>query len=115
MSSLLESSRLAPDTVSMYTAPLLYDLEHSIQDVNTDIDDNIENKMKHTWKAKFDELVCNKLFGNDLYKIIRIVSVLKEEDYKDYNDLDEQAKILLDYAVSHSKQWLIDNTSDNNH
>ena len=41
---------------------------------------------------------------------MEVISILKENDYKNYSDLGEQAKTLLDYAVTHSKQWLRDNS-----
>lgn len=109
MNSLLEASKQAPETVAMYTAPLLYDLINTVHDISTDPDDDIKNKIKRVWSAKFDEEIGKRLFGNDLKKIMKIVTVLEEKDYKNYSDLDEQTKILLDYAVTHSKQWIRDN------
>jgi len=87
----------------MYTAPLVYDLN------NVTFDDEEDGKRRRGWKAGFDEEIGKMLFGNNLQKIMKVVSILEEKDYKNYSDLGEPAKTLLDFAVTHSKQWLLDN------
>jgi len=100
--SLIKASPKAPVIIAMYTIPLVYD-------VNNVAFNGEDNRIRHGWKAGFDEEIGKMLFGDNLQKIMEVVSILKEDDYKNYSDLDEQAKILLDYAVTHSKQWLMDN------
>ena len=100
--SLIKASPKAPVIIAMYTIPLVYGL-------NNLIFDDEDGRKRQGWKAVFDEEVVKMLFGDNLQKIMEIVSILKENDYKNYSDLDEQAKTLLDYAVTHSKQWLLDN------
>lgn len=100
--SLIKASQKAPAIIAMYTAPLVYDLN------NITFKDE-DDKMRQGWKASFDKEIGKMLFGDNLQKFMKIISILKEDDYKNYSDLDEQAKTLLDYAVTHSKQWLLDN------
>ncbi len=100
--SLIKASPKAPVIIAMYTTPLVYSLN------NATFDDE-DNRIRHGLKAGFDKEIGKMLFGDNLQKIMEVISVLKENDYKNYSDLDEQAKIILDYAVTHSKQWLLDN------
>jgi hypothetical protein len=102
--SLVKASQKAPITIAMYTTPLVYDLN------NVTFDDE-DSGIRHGWKVGFDEEIGKMLFGDNLQKIMEVVSILKENDYKNYNDLGEQAKTLLDYAVTHSKQCLLDNST----
>ena len=100
--SLIKASQQSASIVAMYAVPLMYKLNDEVVK---------PEKLRLIQKAGFDEARGTELFDNDLPKLMKVVSILKEDDYKNYSDLDEQAKILLDYAVTHSKQWLQDNSS----
>jgi len=105
--SLVKASVKTPAIVAMYAAPLVYNLIHRSYDPLANGDEN-DTKIRYSWASVFDEKIAKMLFGDDLQKIMKIISVLQEDDYKDYR-LDEQPKILLDYAITHSKQWLKEN------
>lgn len=99
--SLIKASTIEPAIIAMYSAPLIYD-------INNITTHDAAHGMMHGWEVTFDSKISELLFGDNLKPIMEIISVLKEEDYKDYKNLDEQAKKLLDYAVTHSKQWILD-------
>lgn len=93
---LVEASKKAPKLIAMYCVPLVYDLEHII-----------EGKYRNTWEAKYDDEVATLLFGDKLIDVIRNISTLSEDDYSAY-ELESQTKVILDFAVVHSKKWLND-------
>jgi hypothetical protein len=100
---LIKTAKNAPTIIPMYTAPLMYDANMSFQD------DEEENQRRQGWVARFDETIARMLFGDDLLKIMKVISALKEDDYKGYSEIDGQARAILDFAVIHSKQWLKEN------
>lgn len=93
---LITSAKSNPKLIAMYSVPLMYDLQR-IFDRETQI----------THQAAFDEVISKLLFGNQLTIMMQVVASLSEADYADY-DIDEQARVILDYAIVHSKKWIAD-------
>jgi hypothetical protein len=106
--NLLEDAvKINPTVVAMCTVPLVYNLKDMTYDKGIS-DDDTDLGVTHGWSGEYDEEIATKLFGDDLPKIMKVISALKEDDYKGYSEIDVQAKAILDFAVIHSKQWLLD-------
>lgn len=99
---LITASEINSKLVAMFIVPLLYDIQMSTTG-DGDLEDETP-KLKHGWKARYDETVASLLFGERLPEARRILSSLSEDDYSQDN-LDEQEKCILDFAVSHSQKW----------
>lgn len=106
---LIAASIINPKLVAMFVVPLLYDIKMTtIDDIDT------EDGMPRTrqgWKAVYDETVASLLFGDRFPIARKMISDLSEDDYSKYN-FDEQAKCILDSAISDSKKWSERQSSD---
>lgn len=93
--------------IAMQIIPLIYDIRMTSVEVDYDEGNETvegEPKIVDTWKAYFDQEIASLLFGKQLPKVMEVISILSEDDYAKY-ETGEQAKIELDFAVSHSRTW----------
>jgi hypothetical protein len=96
---LIGASKITPKLIAMNIVPLVYDIAKEHSDEN-------EMKTQYGWRAQFDENIASLLFEDKLPIIMELISTLSENDYIKY-DIGDPEKVILDYAIVHSKQWLL--------
>ncbi|MGH2272835.1 hypothetical protein ACQ9LF_13645, partial [Anaerohalosphaeraceae bacterium U12dextr] len=107
---LIFASEISPKLIAMNIVPLVY---HFIDVMEGDYTDENEMNNQYGWRAQYDENIASLLFEDKLPNILKLISTLSEDDYIKY-DIGDREKVILDYAIVHAKQWLLDKNNQCN-